>query len=135
MNFYILFSQSSGFLRFLNIYHFYHIRQYYQIAAFSRNKKIMYIYKLLLFVWLVLVAYLNHIVCDFVRTYKHINSLKKEATYSHFIRFFSEQQNCSNVTALWIMWLYIHKWTYPLFLLWMTYYDVRAAYVIFSYLF
>ena len=58
------------------------------MALSSRNKKIIYIYRLLLFVWLVLVVYLNHIECDFVRTYKHMNSLKKEATYSHFIVFF-----------------------------------------------
>ena len=89
MNSYILFSQSSGFLGFFfDIYYPYHIRQYYQLAVSSRNKKIIYIYRLLLFVWSVLVVYLNHIVCDFVRTYKHMKSLKKEATYSHFIEFF-----------------------------------------------
>src|SRR5277367_6374454 len=90
MNSYTLFFQSNGFLGFFDIYYLYYIRQYYQIAISSRNKKIMYIYRLLLFVWLVLVLYLNHIVCDFVRAYKHMNSLKKETTYSHFIRFFIE---------------------------------------------
>ena len=58
------------------------------MAISSTNKKILYIYKLLLFVWLVLKVYLNHIVCDFIRTYKHMNSLKKEATYFNFIRLF-----------------------------------------------
>src|SRR5277367_368273 len=87
MNSSTLFFQSHEFLGFFDIYYLYHIRQYYQITVSPRNKKIMYIYRLLLFVWSVLVMYLNHMVCDFVRTYKHMNSLKKEATYSHFIVF------------------------------------------------
>ena len=88
MDSYILFSQSNGFFRFLDIYYLDHIRQYHHVAVSSRNKKIMYIYRLLLFIWLVLVMHLNHIVCDFIRRYKHMDFFKKEATYSHFIRFF-----------------------------------------------
>ena len=30
------------------------------------------------------------------------------------------------------MWLYIHKWTYPLTLIWVAYYDVKVPYIIFS---
>ena len=88
IGFYILFSQYNGFFRFLDIYYLDHIRQYHHVAVSSKNIKIMYIYKLLLSIWLILVMHLNHIVCDFVRRYKHMNSFKKKATYSHFIRFF-----------------------------------------------
>ena len=88
MDSYLLFFPSNGFFRFLDIYYFDHIRQYHHVAVYLRNKQIMYIYKLLLSIWLVLVMHLNHIVYDFIGKYKYINFFKNQATYSHFIKFF-----------------------------------------------